>query len=179
MEPLLHFAIPFALAALFRPKLKWVLIVGVIALLPDLDVLSFMHRSISHTLLPALLLLPPSLLLRKRAHIKLILPAISLGWGSHVLLDALGGYTPLLWPLSQNTYQLTFQSTLAMQSSPSISLSLQVLQQPYDYGVFTTLEAPLFTASGVAIALVLIALVLSIYYPGLRGVVDKLRQKIG
>jgi len=53
-------------------------------------------------------------------------------------------------------------------------MSLTALEKSYNYGAFTYLDAPLFTASGLAIGLIIIALALSVYYGGPRGVMEKL-----
>lgn len=181
MEPLLHFAIPFALATLLRLRLKWALMMGLVGVLPDFDVLFFMHRSVSHTMLPALLLFLASLLVWRssRVRVKAPLLIVGLGWGSHVFLDFIQWYTPILWPLSSKSYMLVFESTLFMESPPYISWSLRVLEKTFDYGPFTSFDAPLFTASGAAIGLLLITLALSIHYGGLRSVVEKLFLRKG
>ena len=173
MEPLLHFAIAFAIAALLRLKLKWALTLGLVGILPDLDVLLFMHRSVSHSILPPLLLLAFPLLW-KSSRVRALLLAVSLGWASHSFLDFIDDYTPILFPISSKSYKLVFESSLFIKSHPSVSMSLTVLEKPYNYGVFTYLDAPIFTAGGIAIGLILIALTLSAYYGGLRSVLEKI-----
>jgi len=174
MEPLLHFAIAFAAAALLRLRLKWALALGLVGILPDLDVLFFMHRSVSHSMLPPLLLLLASPLLWRSPRVKALLLPVSLVWVSHGFLDFIEGYTPILFPLSSKSYKLVFESTLFIESRPFVSMSLKVLEEPYNNGFFTSFDAPLFTASGIVFGLVLIVLALSVYYGGLRSVVEKL-----
>jgi hypothetical protein len=151
LEPLIHFAIPLALASILRLKPRWALAAGVFGVLPDLDILTFMHRSVSHTILPPLAILL-ILIPWKRARANPPLMTLCLGWGTHVLLDLIAGYTPILWPLSMNSYQLVLESTVHVGSTPLISARLNILQQPYNYGAFTTLDAPILTAEGLAIA---------------------------
>jgi len=172
MEPLLHFAIAFALAALLRLKLKWALTLGLVGILPDLDLLLFMHRSVSHSILPPLLLLALPFLWTS-SRVRPLLLTVSLGWASHSFLDFTDDYTPILFPISSKSYRLVFESSLFIKSHPSVSMSLTVLEKPYNYGVFTYFDAPLFTASCVAIGLILIALALSPYYGDLGIVVEK------
>jgi len=174
MEPLLHFAIAFALAAVLRFRLKWALALGLVGILPDLDVLFFMHRSVSHSMLPPLLLLLATPLLSKSSRIKVPLLAVFLTWASHGFLDFIEGYTPILFPLSSKSYRLVFESTLFIESRPFVSMSLKVLEGPYNNGFFTSFDAPLFTAGGIVIGLVLIVLALSVYFGGLRGLMEKL-----
>jgi len=174
MEPLLHFAIAFALAVLLGLRLRWALALGLVGILPDLDVLFFMHRSVSHSILPPLSLLLLSLIAWRSSRLKVPLSAISLGWASHSFLDLIDDYTPVLFPLSSKSYRLVFESNIIIGSRPSISMSLTALEKSYNYGAFTYLDAPLFTASGLAIGLIIIALALSVYYGGPRGVMEKL-----
>ncbi len=56
MAPVLHFAIPFALAALLGFRLKWALAVGLIAMLPDLDIFFTIDQSITSNPLSVFLL---------------------------------------------------------------------------------------------------------------------------
>ena len=174
MEPLLHFAVAFALAVLLGLRLRWALALGLVGILPDLDVLFFMHRSVSHSILPPLLLLLACPLAWRSSIPKVPLSAISLGWASHSFLDLIDDYTPVLFPLSSKSYRLVFESNIIIGSRPSISMSLVTLEKSYNYGAFTYLDAPLFTASGLAIGLIIIALALSVYYGGPRGVMEKL-----
>jgi len=177
MEPLLHFAIAFTLAAVLRFRLKWALALGLVGILPDLDVLFFMHRSVSHSMLPPLFLLLAIPLIWKSSRIKMPLLAVFLTWISHGFLDFIESHTPILFPLSSKSYKLVFQSTLFIESRPFVSMSLEVLEKPYNNGYFTSFDAPLFTAGGIALGLILIALALSVYYGGPRGVMKKLLRK--
>ena len=99
MEPALHFAIAFALAALMWRRLSSALLAGALTLLPDLDLLLGSHRSASHSLLLALLPLAISLAIR-RPSAKHPLQVLSLALAAHVLLDFATGFAPVLWPLS-------------------------------------------------------------------------------
>jgi len=174
MEPLLHFAIAFALTLLLGLRLRWALALGLVGILPDIDVLFFMHRSVSHSILPPLSLLLLSLIAWRSSRLKVPLTAISLGWASHSFLDLIDDYTPVLFPLSSKSYRLVFESNIIIGSRPSVSMSLTTLEKPYNYGAFTYLDAPLFTASGLAIGLILITLALSVYYGGPRSLVERL-----
>ncbi|MEM4311189.1 MAG: metal-dependent hydrolase [Nitrososphaerales archaeon] len=172
MEPLLHFAVPFAIVSMLRLRLKWSFIVGLLGILPDFDLLFSMHRSVSHSIIPAITLFLASLLLRKKKR-GFILQIIALGWGSHTILDFIGSYTPILWPLSSQSHTLFFESRLSIEGSPSIHLRLEVLEEEYDYGLFTTFDAPLLTLSGLTIGLILITLSLYLQF----GYLGKNTQK--
>jgi hypothetical protein len=155
MEPLLHFAIPFAIASLLGLRLKWSFLVGLMGLLPDFDVLFLMHRSVSHSLLIPLILIFISLIWKK---FRLQLQLSSFGLGSHAILDLIDGYTPILWPISQSSFKLVFELRLFIKSFPMLYFKMNLLERPYEYGFFTTFDAPLFTAEGLAIAFLLITL---------------------
>lgn len=157
MEPVIHFAIPFAIVSLLGLRLKWAFLAGLVGILPDFDILFLMHRSISHSVLPALaLLLIP--LIWKNSRLQLPLQLSSLGLSSHVILDLIDGYTPILWPVSQSSFKLVFESRLIIESFPMLYFKLNLLERPYEYGTFVTFDAPLFTAEGLIIAFLLIAL---------------------
>ncbi|MEM3437410.1 MAG: metal-dependent hydrolase [Nitrososphaerales archaeon] len=166
MEPVIHFAIPFAIATLLGLRLKYAFLVGLISLLPDFDVLFFIHRSVSHSLLIPLALLFISLLWKK-SRLQLPLQLSSFGLSSHVILDFINGYTPILWPVSQNSFKLVFELRLLIESFPMLYFNLNILERPYEYGTFITFDAPLFTAEGLAIASLLIALSIVISSKGL------------
>jgi len=159
MEPLLHFAIPFAIATVLGLSLRWSFIAGAIAVLPDLDVLLHAHRSVSHSLIIPLSLLLVSIPLWSTS-LRFPVQLTAVSWTSHLLLDLVQGYTPILWPVTNTAYMLLFEVQLHMGSTPLISLNLQLLQKPYQYGLFTALDAALFTGEGLIIALVLISIAL-------------------
>lgn len=172
MEPVLHFAIPFAVAALLGFRLRWALAIGIVATLPDLDIFFYTHRSIDHSLLPsiALLLALAALRLNSKPRIarKLKYPVLALaaGWASHVLLDLTSSFTPLFWPVAPVAYRLVFQSSIHIGSVPSPSITLALLQQPYAPTTFTTFDAEIFTAEGLLLSLLLIALSFAVRYQG-------------
>ena len=172
MEPSIHFAIPFAVASLLGLSLRWSFLAGLIGIIPDFDVLFLVHRSISHSLLPAILLLFILLLLKKISFLnpRFQIPVLisSLGLGSHVILDLIDGYTPFLWPLSENAYYLIFELRLLIESFPTLYFNVNLFERPYGNDVFTTLDAPLFTAEGLILALLLITLGLVISSRGLN-----------
>ncbi|MEM2238085.1 MAG: metal-dependent hydrolase [Candidatus Caldarchaeum sp.] len=160
MEPVLHFAIPFALGSMVRLGLKRSLLLGLLGILPDFDVF-YMHRSISHSVIPSIILVLVSFL-PWNYRLRSVLRLSALGLGSHVILDFTGGYTPVLWPLSQNSYKLVLESKRHIGSLPTLSFMFKILEQPYNYGVLTNFDAPIFTAEGLLIAFLTVALAITI-----------------
>jgi len=160
MESIVHFAIPFALASLIGLKPRWVLVTGIFGILPDLDVLTLPHRSGSHSVLFPIMLIPLSAIV-KNLKIRSLLIAISIGWLSHILLDFVTWYTPILWPVLQSSFQLVLEWALHIGSLPEFSFNLKLLQKPYEAAPLTTFDGVFFTAEGLALSMVIIILALA------------------
>jgi len=158
VEPLIHFVVPFTALTLVGVKTKKALPISLLALLPDLDALFLVHRSLSHSLFVvlvvamSLLLLTYKLRLRVYGYVGLGLLAVA----SHLVLDLFSGYTPLLWPLYG--YSLWVQAGLVAHigSSPSLTPSLKLLKEPIAFHPFPSLDAPLFTGQGLILSAVLL-----------------------
>jgi len=104
-ELALHFAVPFALCAPVI-GLRKAAIVSFVALLPDLDFVFQVHRSISHSLI---VLFVGSLLLmmcmkRFRPQYSSFTFITCLALFSHPIMDMFSGATPALWPLVQRPF---------------------------------------------------------------------------
>jgi len=104
-ELVLHFAIPFALCAPVI-GLRKAAAVSLIALLPDLDFVFQVHRSISHSLI---VLFVGSLVLmmcmkRFRPQYFSFTFIVCLALFSHPIMDMFSGATPALWPLVQRPF---------------------------------------------------------------------------
>jgi membrane-bound metal-dependent hydrolase YbcI (DUF457 family) len=86
---------------LINVEVKKALPISILAVLPDLDALFLVHRSLSHSLVVVLGVTVPLLLLtykfkpRLQGYVLLALLAVA----SHLILDLFSGYTPILWPL--------------------------------------------------------------------------------
>ena len=78
----------------------------------------------------------------------------SIDWVSHVLLDSMGGLTPIIWPLSNYSYGLAFELELNMKSFSTLILNAELMRTPYDYGLFKEFDAPISTAEGLASSLI-------------------------
>jgi len=157
LEPLIHFAFPFVLSLSTQARLRWAFLAGLIGVLPDLDVLFFAHPSPSHSILPSLILAAASLTILNRSKLRTPVLLSAMGLGSHGLLDLTENYVPIIWPLSQDVYQLVLTARLHMRSSSSITWALEILGRPYDYAVFRSLDTWIFTAQGLTIAAILLA----------------------
>jgi len=162
MDPSLHFAIPFAVVLLLGFRLRWALVAGLMGAAPDLDILLFTHRSVTHSVLPAAVLMAVSALAIRKPRLSSPIALSAASWGSHSLLDFSEGYVPLLWPLSEDAYRLMFVFKLHMASSPSVTWTFEILRKPYDYGAFTILDASVLTAEGLVLAAIILAMSLAV-----------------
>jgi len=156
MEPAIHFAVPFVIIAFMGLKLRWAFISGLIGVIPDLDALFFFHRSVSHSLILPIILLPLLILFWKKRELRYPLLIISIGLASHSLMDFIVGYTPILWPLSDNSFYLLFEWKLVIESHPTLLLEVALLQKSFGGGAFTTFDATILTAEGFVVASLLI-----------------------
>jgi membrane-bound metal-dependent hydrolase YbcI (DUF457 family) len=95
---LTHFAVVFALTSPFL-GIRRGLVAGVVALLPDLDVLFRVHRSATHSVIVLLVFALPAAYLAHRGGVGLRFLAFAVAsLLSHPILDVFQGYTPILYP---------------------------------------------------------------------------------
>lgn len=160
-ELLIHFAVPFALAKA-KLKLRDSLIVGIVALLPDLDALLYVHRSWTHSLIVTGALIIPALALTyryKRQYFWLV-AACYLAIVSHLLMDLFQTYTPILYPLICHSIWIRVEGNVTISSIsnvPSLNANAKVLYEATDFAKFVTLDAPIFTSEGFIISFLLVA----------------------
>ena len=158
MEPLIHFIVPFIALTLVGVEFRKALPISLLAVLPDLDALFLVHRSLSHSVVVVLSVMVPFVLLtykfKPRFYSYGFLALMSVA--SHLVLDLFAGYTPILWPLYG--YSVWIQAGLVAHvgSSPSLALSAQLLTEPITFQTFQSLDAPLFTGEGLILAAVLL-----------------------
>lgn len=157
-ELLLHFAVPFAAFSYFR-RPREAFIASLVALLPDIDALIGVHRSWTHSILVLLAACGAMLLLLKALKPKLLRLGLlaALGLMSHLLLDLFTGYTPILWPLLSCSIFISANGGVHISQGLELNMSLRILTRETDFTPFATLDAPLFTSDGFAIASMLIA----------------------
>ncbi len=155
-ELLLHLVIPFAVVSYFRGW-KIALLASAAALLPDLDALLFVHRSMTHSIVvvglaSAILLI--SIRFLNRAYLGLGFSVVS-GLVSHLALDLFTAYTPILWPVVQDSFKLSFAGSVRISSVPSLSFSAGVRSASTTFYVFDALDGPIFTSEGLVVASIL------------------------
>ena len=143
---LTHFAVPFALSAPLLGMRRG-LLVATIALLPDLDALFYIHRSLTHSLIIlAAVSIPPTLLLSlRKTELRWLMAALVLGLFSHVALDALQTYTPLLYPLMRESVLIQIRGGVLFGSSISPYVDTRVETVPTKFEAFVEFDGPLLT----------------------------------
>ncbi len=160
-EPLVHFAVPFALFTAKGMDVRKAALLSLIAVLPDLDVLIHVHRSYTHSIFIPIALLVAAAIWRRGSK-PLVLASLSLA--THSILDFVTYYTPILWPVYAGSLWLKASLDIHVASLPSsVKLSIQLLQQPASKALASFEEADFTAASGegtlIALALVLTALI--------------------
>jgi len=156
-EPLIHFAVPFAAFTALGVKPKSAFFLSLLALIPDLDILFHVHRSISHSMVPLLALTIPLLGLtwKNKSRRNIVFLAL-LAVTSHILLD-LTGYTPILYPIVKDSYCINVNFHMHFGSAPNFALDLQLNSKPTIFRFIESFDAEIFTSQGLLISAVLLA----------------------
>jgi len=157
-EPLLHFALPFSLSVL-KLGFKKAILLGLIALLPDIDVLLRVHRSWTHSLVVLSVLSGAVLLMVamfKPGDLKFsYLSTLSLL--SHPIIDLFQTNTPILWPILNRSVWLKIEAwvTIPQNLIPNIYISVESIL--IEFTTFTQMDAPITTSLGFVISLILVS----------------------
>jgi membrane-bound metal-dependent hydrolase YbcI (DUF457 family) len=131
---------------------------SLIALTPDLDVLFHVYRSLSHSAaILAIIVLPILAIAHKNKLIRNLALLAAVGVITHLVLDLFDAYTPLLWPISNQSIQIFASLNFHMGSSSYFTYDLRLLTRPYEFGTFQSMDAPVITTHVFAISLVLLA----------------------
>jgi len=152
---LTHFAVAFALTSPFLGIRKAV-VAGVLALLPDLDVLFHVHRSITHSAVVLLLLALPIAYLAHRGGVGVrfsFLAVVSLL--SHPILDTLQDYTPILYPFFDPVF-VDVKAGFLFGGSLEPYFDLSVRTTTVDFTPFTSIKGPLVVHETLPLSLALI-----------------------
>jgi membrane-bound metal-dependent hydrolase YbcI (DUF457 family) len=158
VEPLLHFAVPFASLRAVGIDLRKAALASLISLAPDLDVFFHVHRSQSHSIIIlGAIALPLLVLTRNRKEARTLVLFGTFGVLTHLVLDLFQAPTPLLWPLLNESLMVSVQLNLQIGSAPAVAGSARLVTGESTIGFFTSFDEPLLTAEGLGISLVLLA----------------------
>lgn len=157
MEPLTHFVLPLAALLLLGLDLRKAAPLALLGLLPDLDALLLIHRSISHSIAIMALLFLPLLLYARRYrpdHQRTVILAF-LVTASHPILD-LGGLTPILWPIYPYSISVRLALNGVLGEGMGLSPMVEIIQALPDFSKVTSIDCPLFTQEGLLLTVVLL-----------------------
>ena len=156
-ELLLHFSIPFAITAPIL-GLRRALLVGFIAILPDIDALMRVHRSFTHSIILVLIIVALFMFTSWKIGKGLpIVTACGLSLLSHPILDLFQSPTPILYPLSEHSYQISIKMNALISEKIIPEISAKVSFEQANFTRFQLLDAPIFTDVGFITSLILIA----------------------
>ena len=158
-EPLIHFLIPFVVLGFCGVSLKKSLALSSLAILPDLDVLLHVHRSVTHSAVVLLLLLIPICLFIKVKYHHYFRDSLVGGLVvlSHPLLDVFGTYTPLLYPLYKNSIYVFCRLVTDMSELSSLDFFFEIKTAPTSFSpIAPNTEGVVFSGLGVTIGLVVL-----------------------
>lgn len=157
MELLLHFTLPFVALTLLGVKPRRAFPLAVLAVLPDLDALFLVHRSLTHSLITVGIVVLPLLMFCwrfKPRHIRVVLLGL-LSIASHMLLDVFSGYTPVLWPLYPYSICVRMGLNSRIGSGVTLHPVFEFSQVPTIFYGRVVFDAPIFTSEGLVASLML------------------------
>ena len=150
--------IPFVALVLLGVKPHKAAPLAVLGVLPDLDALLLVHRSVSHSVVVLSLAWAPVLAFayfirpeyRRMAALGLLVLL------SHPVVDVMGGSTPILWPLMDTSLHLIFSLNGKVGEGVSLIPRLEVQRTATVFKQVASLDYPLFTGEGLVVSLILL-----------------------
>ena len=158
-DVLTHFAVVFgATSPIYGIKRGFIF--GLFSVLPDLDVLFYVHRSISHSIVFLLLVSLPFIAFLWRFYRGLFWTGIGclLALLVHPVFDVFGGFTPLFYPLMPDSLLIEVHGGVLFGSSFAPFVSVSVYTKPTVFEPFTEFEGVVFSGVSLPVSLVLILL---------------------
>ena len=156
-ELLLHFAVPFSISAPIV-GVRRATVVGVIGMLPDVDVLLHVHRSMTHSLIILTVLsLLPLYVAYFKLNEKQLAPLSFFSLTIHPIMDMFQTYTPILYPFSNYSFQVNIRGGALISQSVVPYVQFQITSTQTNFQKFLLMDAPMFTSEGFVVSLLLIA----------------------
>lgn len=164
-EPLLHFLIPFIGLILCGIDIKKSALIASLAIIPDLDVLFHVHRSITHSIVVIAIVFIPiiSIMIIKNSKYlsNTIISMIVLF--THPFLDMFNSFSPILYPLYKNSIHIECMSLINLENLSQLRFIFNI--KTLDISIFTRTmdyDTAIFTGMGLAITLIFaISLIIS------------------
>lgn len=157
-EPLIHFIIPLFVLIILGFNLKKSILISSLAIIPDLDVIFHVHRSMSHSIFFILALTIPIVLILsylkigKKSEMMMAILVIL----SHPFMDMFTGSTPILWPLLDKSVYIFTQLTTNMNNIFALNFLFKINFDKVVFMQTTNSEGPIFTSQGFGMTLVLL-----------------------
>ena len=157
-EPLIHFIVPFSVLVMCGIGVKKSALLASFAILPDFDVLFHVHRSFSHSVFFILLLCAPVIIIAAAKHSKMTRDAIIVTFVllSHPFMDLFTYFTPIFWPLYNNSIYIIAEMMMNMDNVSQVHLLFEIKLEPVMFYHTISMDAPIFTSQGVAATLVIL-----------------------
>ena len=157
-EPLIHFIVPFSVLVMCGICVKKSAFFASFAILPDLDVLFHVHRSFSHSMFFILLFCAPVIIITATRHSKRVYDAaiVTLVILSHPFMDLFTYFTPIFWPLYNNSIYIIAEMMTNMDNVSQLHLLFDIKLEPVVFYQTVSMDAPIFTSEGVAATLVIL-----------------------
>ena len=158
MEPIVHYVLPLAALMILGVKPRKAATLAILGVIPDIDALLLIHRSLSHSIVIMGLIIAPLLVYAKyrRPDLQNTLILAFLVLASHPILD-LESLTPIFWPLLPYSISLKLSLNGVMQEGLSLRPSISMNSQPTIFTKASGFDYPLFTQEGLLISLILLA----------------------
>jgi membrane-bound metal-dependent hydrolase YbcI (DUF457 family) len=156
-DPLTHFSIAFAITAPFLGTKK-AIIAGIIALLPDIDALTHIHRSATHSAIIILAITIPIIFIawEKKPTYTKTTTLYTIALLTHPILDMFQTYTPILYPLTAYSILVNIKAGILVDNTIKPYINTAIQTKPTDFTPFTQLDAPLIMQETLIPALTLI-----------------------
>jgi hypothetical protein len=105
----------------------------------------------------ALIAVPLVLVTWKREGLRALMLLGAFGVLTHLVMDVFQSPTPLFWPLSDDSFSIQVALDFHIGSAPTITGSSQPIWTQGTIEPFKSFDAPILTAPGLGISLVLLA----------------------
>ena len=157
-EPLIHLVVVLTVLLFFGFSLKKSLILSSLAILPDLDVLFHVHRSITHSVVFLILICIPIIGFIKIKYPKYFTDSLvgSLVVLSHPILDVFHSYTPILYPLYKNSVFIVCNLVTDQSNISDLRFFFEIKIMPTCFSlILPNTDGIVFSSLGVGISLVI------------------------
>ena len=139
-------------------KPKHALVVALAGLLPDINALLRIHRSMTHSLVLSVLVsfavIGFSVFLFNNKYLYHVVIVYTLLYVLHIVLDVFTGPTPLFWPVTSSSYMITLGiNGVIGGSSIGFSPDIEIFIEPSSFFTQQVLYGPVVSKPGIIVAI--------------------------